>query len=250
MKKKIFDWTTFIFLGVEDKCANFSVQENTNWHAVQGTSIKKKLFKSLELENRSIRCTLICNRSADPYNVWWKTEGWKVREEAFWEQYGLNLVCLHVSHELQREAVLCWQVDTIIYSSAQGHFTVWRIRPWARGVADSGALGLLFSCCGCVYSPLSLSSTPSKASMALLYPARGKRGRKKIWGQREKGWKRWGGGRGGAMSFLWPERREGPRDMTDYRRGQSSRPMPRPQRSVMGAGRGMWGTKRGCKQER
>lgn len=48
-----------------------------------------------------------------------------------------------------------------------------------------------------------------------------------------------GEGRGGAMC-LWPERREGPRDMTDYRQGQSSRPMPRPQLSVMGAegGRG------------
>lgn len=59
-----------------------------------------------------------------------------------------------------------------------------------------------------------------------------------------------GGRRGGAMSCLWPERREGPRDMTDYRQGQSSRPMPRPQLSVMGAGRGMWGTERGRKQEK
>lgn len=40
------------------------------------------------------------------------------------------------------------------------------------------------------------------------------------------------------MSCLWAVRREGPRDMTDYRLGQSSRPMPRPQLSVMGAGRG------------
>lgn len=52
------------------------------------------------------------------------------------------------------------------------------------------------------------------------------------------------------LSCLWPERREGPRDMTDYRQGHSSRPMPRPQLSVMGAGRGMWGTERGRKQER
>ena len=77
-----------------------------------------------------------------------------------------------------------------------------------------------------------------------------RKGGKKIWGQRENRRKRWGRGRGGAMSCLWPERREGPRDMTDYWRGQSSRPMPRPQLSVMGAGRGMWGTERGCKQER
>ena len=112
-------------------------------------------------------------------------------------------------------------------------------------MADSGALGLLFAS---VYSPLSLSGTPSKASVAILDPARGKGGKK--WGQRENRRKRWGRGRGGAMSCLWPERREGPRDMTDYRRGQSSRPMPRPQRSVMGAGRGMWGTERGRKQER
>lgn len=52
------------------------------------------------------------------------------------------------------------------------------------------------------------------------------------------------------MSCLWPERREEPRDMTDYRQGQSSRPMPRPQLSVMGAGTEMWGTERGRKQER
>lgn len=52
------------------------------------------------------------------------------------------------------------------------------------------------------------------------------------------------------MSCLWPERREGPRDMTDYRQGQSSRPVPRLQLSVMGAGRGMWGAERGRKQER
>lgn len=73
---------------------------------------------------------------------------------------------------------------------------------------------------------------------------------KKTWGQRENRRRGGEGGRGGAMSCLWPERREGPRDMTDYRRGQSSRPMPRPQLSVMGAGRGMWGTERGRKQER
>lgn len=52
------------------------------------------------------------------------------------------------------------------------------------------------------------------------------------------------------MSCMWPERREEPRDMTDYRRGQSSRPKPRPQLSVMGAGKGMWGPQRGHKQER
>lgn len=71
--------------------------------------------------------------------------------------------------------------------------------------------------------------------------------------KRENRRKRWEGvGRGGAtgvMSCLWPERREEPRDMTDYRRGQSSRPMPRPQRSVMGAGRGTWGTERGANKK-
>lgn len=57
----------------------------------------------------------------------------------------------------------------------------------------------------------------------------------------------------GVMSCLWPERREEPRDMTDYRRGRSSRPMPRPQRSVMGAGKGEMrgvGHREGRKQER
>lgn len=72
-------------------------------------------------------------------------------------------------------------------------------------------------------------------------------GKGKKYGDKEKwGMKR----RGGVLSCLWPERREGPRDMTDYRQGHSSRPMPRPQLSVMGAGRGMWGTERGRKQER
>lgn len=50
------------------------------------------------------------------------------------------------------------------------------------------------------------------------------------------------------MSCLCPERSEGPRDMTDYRQGQRSRPKPRLQLSVMGAGKG-GGTKRGCKQK-
>lgn len=167
------------------------------------------------------------------------------REEEIWEVYCQTLGCLLVLHELQSQTVLSWQVDTIIYSSVEGHFTDWRIRPWVRGMADSGAWGLLF---GCVYSPLSLSSTPSKASMAILDPAREKGGGQ--WGQRENRRKRWGRRRGGAMGCLWPERREGPRDMTDYRQGHSSRPMPRLQLSVMGAGRGMWGTERGRKQER
>lgn len=37
------------------------------------------------------------------------------------------------------------------------------------------------------------------------------------------------------MSCLCPERREEPRDMTDYRQGQRSRPKPRLQHCVMGA---------------
>lgn len=52
------------------------------------------------------------------------------------------------------------------------------------------------------------------------------------------------------MSCLCPERREEPRDMTDYRQGQRSRPKPRLQLSGMGAGKGGWGTKRGHKQKR
>lgn len=57
-------------------------------------------------------------------------------------------------------------------------------------------------------------------------------------------------GRGGegrrAMSCLCPERREEPRDMTDYRQGQRSRPKPRLQLSVMGAGKGGGGAQRGA----
>lgn len=47
------------------------------------------------------------------------------------------------------------------------------------------------------------------------------------------------------MSCLCPERREEPRDMTDYRQGQRSRPKPRLQLSVMGAGKGGVGHKEG-----
>lgn len=59
-----------------------------------------------------------------------------------------------------------------------------------------------------------------------------------------------GEGEGEVTSCLWPERMEELMDMTDYRQGQSSRPTTRPQLSLMEAGRGMWGTKRGHKQER
>lgn len=51
-----------------------------------------------------------------------------------------------------------------------------------------------------------------------------------------------------AMSCLCPERREEPRAVTDYRQGQRSRPKPRLQLFVMGAGRRMWGTKRGTQK--
>lgn len=48
-----------------------------------------------------------------------------------------------------------------------------------------------------------------------------------------------------AMSSLCPERREEPRDMTDYRQGRRSRPKPRLQLFVMGADKGgVWGAKR------
>lgn len=48
-----------------------------------------------------------------------------------------------------------------------------------------------------------------------------------------------------ALSCLCPERREEPRDMTDYRQGQRSRPKPRLQLFVMGAGEGDVGYKEG-----
>lgn len=99
-----------------------------------------------------------------------------------------------------------------------------------------------------VHSWLSLSSNPLTVSVTILDPARGKVKKKHRDKERNRR-KRWGRGEGGVMSCLWPERREEPRDMTDYRQGQSSRPMPRPQLSVMGAGRGMWGTERGANKK-
>lgn len=42
-----------------------------------------------------------------------------------------------------------------------------------------------------------------------------------------------------------PERKEEPRDMTDYRQGQRSRPKPRLQLFVMGARKGDVGSKDG-----
>lgn len=142
--------------------------------------------------------------TTDPYNVWGKK---KRREEENWEVYGLNLGCLLVLQELQSQAVLSWQVDTIIYSSVQGHFTDWWIRPRARGVADSGALGLLFGYWGCVCSPLSLSSTPSTASTAILDPERGGGGgtmRTKREQEEEVGK---GEGRSDELSVAWEEGR-------------------------------------------
>lgn len=47
------------------------------------------------------------------------------------------------------------------------------------------------------------------------------------------------------MSGLCPKRREEPGDMTDYRQGQRSRPMPGLQLFVMGAGKGDVGRKEG-----
>lgn len=124
-----------------------------------------------------------------------------------------------------------------------------------------GAVGV-GGCRGRVYSASSLRSKALTASVTILDGARGKVGV----GLRGRGRRGKGQGRGqkgeqeeevgrregptGVMSCLWPERREEPRDMTDYRRGQSSRPMPRPRRSVMGAGRGVVGHREGRKQER
>lgn len=69
-------------------------------------------------------------------------------------------------------------------------------------------LGPVVRCWGCVYSSLSLSSTPSTASVAILDPARGKGG-KKTCGQKENRRKRWGRGEGRSdeLSVAWEEGR-------------------------------------------
>lgn len=105
-------------------------------------------------------------------------------------------------------------------------------------------------CPGRVYFASSLASKALTASVSILDGARGKVG-VGLTGRDGAGEGTKREGPTGVMSCLWPERREEPRDMTDYRRGQSSRPMPRPQRSVMGAGkRGDVGHREGRKQER
>lgn len=84
-----------------------------------------------------------CKATKDRYNVWGNKVGWKVwvsekrRRDlgGIWPDFGL-FACLTWAPKPS------WQVDTIIYSSVEGHFTDWRIRPWVRGVADSGAWGL------------------------------------------------------------------------------------------------------------
>lgn len=48
-----------------------------------------------------------------------------------------------------------------------------------------------------------------------------------------------------VRSCLCPERKEEPREMTDYRQGQRSRPKPRLQLFVTGAGKGDVGRKEG-----
>lgn len=74
---------------------------------------------------------------------------------------------------------------------------------------------------------------------------KGRRRRKKSGDKERTGGRGGEGWRGGVMSCLWPERREGPRDMTDYRRGQSSRPMLRPELAVKWAGKGDVGHREG-----
>lgn len=149
-----------------------------NWDNLWTSETKSLLYCTFNRQQQSRTTT-------DPYNVWGEK-----KEERRRDLGGLWSGCLLVLQELQSQAALSWQVDTIIYSSVQGHFTDWWIRPRARGVADSGALGLLFGYWGCVCSPLSLSSTPSTASAAILDLERGKGGKK--YGDKERT-----GGRGG-----------------------------------------------------
>lgn len=124
-----------------------------------------------------------------------------------------------------------------LMDKAMGQGSDWQGGPWA--------------CCSAikaVYSLLSLSGNLLRVSVTILDPARGYE-IKKSQGQRENRRKRCERGKGRVMSCLRPERREEPMDMTDYRQGRGSRPMPRPQLSVMGAGRGMWGTVRGANKK-
>lgn len=121
-----------------------------------------------------------------------------------------------------------WQRQLLHQFKVLSQNNIWGPGPeWLTGASCS--------CCSAakpMSSLESLSSTLSTPNVAILDPARGKK--RNTGTKRENRRKQWGRVRGGATSCLWPERREGPRDMTDYRWGQRSRPMPRPQLSVMG----------------
>lgn len=107
-----------------------------------------------------------------------------------------------------------------------------------RGGADRGVLGTVVGLSRLCLLTVDCEQQPFNSTHDHCDAARGKvKGvtTKTKWGEKVMS--------EGAMSC--PERREEPRDMTDYRQRQRSRPKPRLQLFVMAAGKGDVGHKEG-----
>lgn len=133
----------------------------------------------------------------DLYNIWEKKEAQKV-----WGRGRRYLDCLHVLHELQSQAVLSWHHHLLISSrsfhrlmdKAMGQRNGWQ---WGlESVVQLLRLCLLSVVC---------EQHPIKSQHGHSGSSKKERG-KNMETKRKKGER----GRGGAMSCLWPERREGP----------------------------------------
>lgn len=151
------------------------------------------------------------------------------------KKYGTGLpeFVLFVCLELWSQAFLLWQVDTIIYSSVQGHFTDWQIRLRARRVGDSGCLGTI-SAAGAVFTRHCFWAVPPQRPAGpfwIQWELKGENGNKEeTWGRGGEGI--WAGGEEGvgAVDELSPLKEEGRAEGYDWlQTGQSSRPRPEPQ---------------------
>lgn len=162
-----------------------------------------------------------------------------------WPEFWLLVV-----NELQNQAVVSWQVDTIIYSSVQGHFTDWQIRQCAR-MEDGWQQGL-----GSVVQQLRLSLLSVVSEQHPIKSQHGHCGfskrekREKNMGTKREQEEEVGKGqrRGDELSFAWEEGRAQGYDWLQA--GAEFKANAQAPALCNGGRKGMWGTERGCKQER
>lgn len=169
------------------------------------------------------------------------------------EVYGLNLDCLLVSLALLNWAVPSWQVDTIIYSSVQGHFTDWQIRLWTGGDSWQWGFGSVVQLLRlCLLSVVS-EQHPIKSQLCHsgFSESERKKKKKKVWGQRENRRKRRGRveGRSDELSVAWEGGRAQGYDWLQARSEFKANAQARARCKV--GRKGGCGAQRGaCKQER